>query len=59
MILETIIFELDSTLITSTYKKYHMFGGYDASAYVRPLPGQNSKFKMYLSFRSYMVDMLT
>jgi hypothetical protein len=56
---ETIVFELDSTLITSTYKKHHMFGGYDASTYVKPIQGQNSKFKLYISYRSYMVDMLT
>jgi hypothetical protein len=53
------VFELDSTLITSTYKKHHMFGGYDASTYVKPIQGQNSKFKLYISYRSYMVDMLT
>lgn len=53
------MFELDSTLITSTYKKHHMFGGYDASTYVKPIQGQNSKFKLYISYRSYMVDMLT
>jgi hypothetical protein len=53
------VFELDNTLITSTYKKHQLFGGYDSSAYVKPIQGQNSKFKLYLSYRSYMIEMLT
>ena len=35
--IETIVFELDNTLMFSTYKKHLMFGGYDASAYVKPI----------------------
>lgn len=35
-----------------------MIGGHDSAAYVKPLPNHN-KFKLYLSYRSYMVEMLS
>ena len=50
--------ELDNTLLTSAYKKHQMVGGHDSAAYVNPLKGHN-KFKLYLSYRSYMVEMLS
>lgn len=56
--LETIVFELDGTLITSAFKKHLMMGGHDSAAYVKPLTGHN-KFKLYLSYRSYMIEMLS
>ena len=45
--------------MTTSYKKHHMMGGYDSSTYVRPLPNSTSQFKLYLSYRTYMVEMLT
>lgn len=58
LVLETIVFELDGTLITSAFKKHQMMGGHDSAAYVKPLSGHN-KFKLYLSYRSYMIEMLS
>ena len=56
--LETIIFELDHSLLITSYKNHHLFGGHDASAMVRPLKGQKSKFKINLCYRTYMIEML-
>ena len=52
------MFELDGTLLTSAFKKHQMIGGHDSAAYVKPLPNHN-KFKLYLSYRSYMVELLS
>ena len=35
-----------------------MMGGHDSAAYVKPLQNHN-KFKLYLSYRSYMIEMLS
>ena len=55
-IVETILFELDSTLMYAVYKKNQVMA-YDSSTYVK-LFGQQT-FKLYLSYRAYLIDMLT
>ena len=56
-LLETILFELDQTILYAVYKKNQIMA-YDSSTYVH-LFGPQHTFKLYLSYRSYLLDMLS
>eukprot|EP00347_Sterkiella_histriomuscorum_P013290 403365282 len=53
---KTILFELENTMLYPVYRKNQVMS-YDASTYVK-LIGQQT-FKLYLSYRTYLLEMLS